>query len=1087
MSSGTTQPDGMLAVVWEIASDLAMKPLYYSALALPQVAPALATQANESLRPFVAYLNAAKAAAKEREARSRCRWEAVPLERPIRLRALDSLFEIKSEGFGYRIVNWTAAAPQMPLFVGAQFRPVQPARVDESGGRVVVWLAEAVDLGDVVWWSGQRCELEAVPPTWPKRLTAQRAAAVATILHRAEVRGALRVVVEGTEPVTLTTEQGAVLAHRLLGETEGATQLQGDRTRIAWTGEAEIHVVTLPDTPILLADNGVRWAWSEDSGASRRKRGVWIQLLAPEEVDAESTMDPRAAFCDEGVREVRTQKGNDPRHGFRVLGFRRDAYRLELDRLPPEGSTLFLPSNLAGLNRQLQAVYRLKDGPLPHQRGLLTLCEDPNKVRWREVRPERVDRWFVLDDERWDGTLEQRDFVQRALGTRDLAFLEGPPGSGKTHAICELVLQLVERGQRVLLCSTTHVAVDNVLERLVDTFPQVEAVRIGLTDRIDPRVRSCQIDERVDALVERWRELGAMSELDDDQLEDAAEATILAAANLTCGTTTGILAHPYIRRADEGGGPRWPHFDVLIIDEASKTTFQEFLVPAQLARKWIIVGDVRQLPPFTDPRDLEASLADVNDESGRRFPSPHQRACLLLFRLGRREAGAGRTRWLIEEPAEVLDAFVAEVEARRTNGSAPVPEIVRVTERALAPAHVAVSDIEAGTPAVLRLLAADWILIPRNLRERIQRFLPPDALWTAASAQPDDAVAFRFRHWSHAAGRFQRPIRDGKAQYASATELMAAQQEFLREETWAKQIAWRLGRVHQLSTALNDDNRVRRQEEVDALLPASGSWAWVPSAVDAIRDVGVRSVIEALRVRRVDHRVRRSSALTDAIPDAVWSERAVLLTHQHRMHPDISALPRELFYDHAALLDANTLGGRDAKFGWRFLPQAPGRRVWLDVQGVEARGVNQDEIAAMQRVLEAWRSLATARRGDGRSWEIACLSFYNRQELAIRDMLRRLTGMFRAETRFELPNTAIACGTVDRFQGREADLVLLSLRNTRRPGHLDSPNRLNVAITRARFMLVVIGNRRYFSDACPSEELTALAKKTPVLTLGGRA
>jgi superfamily I DNA and/or RNA helicase len=100
-------------------------------------------------------------------------------------------------------------------------------------------------------------------------------------------------------------------------------------------------------------------------------------------------------------------------------------------------------------------------------------------------------------------------------------------------------------------------------------------------------------------------------------------------------------------------------------------------------------------------------------------------------------------------------------------------------------------------------------------------------------------------------------------------------------------------------------------------------------------------------------------------------------------------------------------------------------------------------------------------------------------------MLRRLTGQQRAETRFELRNTAIACGTVDRFQGREADLVLLSLRNTRRPGHLDSPNRLNVAITRARFMLIVIGNRRYFAERCPSEELTALAEKTPVLAPGG--
>ena len=69
------------------------------------------------------------------------------------------------------------------------------------------------------------------------------------------------------------------------------------------------------------------------------------------------------------------------------------------------------------------------------------------------------------------------------------------------------------------------------------------------------------------------------------------------------------------------------------------------------------------------------------------------------------------------------------------------------------------------------------------------------------------------------------------------------------------------------------------------------------------------------------------------------------------------------------------------------------------------------------------------------------------------------------------------CGTVDRFQGREADLVLLSMRNTSRVGFLDSPNRLNVAVTRARQQLVVIGNAGYFAR-CGTGELEALARQT---------
>lgn len=94
-------------------------------------------------------------------------------------------------------------------------------------------------------------------------------------------------------------------------------------------------------------------------------------------------------------------------------------------------------------------------------------------------------------------------------------------------------------------------------------------------------------------------------------------------------------------------------------------------------------------------------------------------------------------------------------------------------------------------------------------------------------------------------------------------------------------------------------------------------------------------------------------------------------------------------------------------------------------------------------------------------------------------MLQRVTKDER-KTRFRVRDAPveIVCGTVDRFQGREADLVMLSMRNTRRVGFLDSPNRLNVAVTRARQQLVVVGNAEYFVG-CGISELEELAKRTP--------
>jgi hypothetical protein len=1066
-----------------------VRPLYFVASAPPGSAEALAKQAHETLRPFVQYINSAKQAAKAREARSHCRWEPVLVERPFRLDALDTLVELVTEGFAYLCVGSGTPEVTVPLFVGKQFRPVLPLRIDETPRGLVVWLAEQIDPSEPVYWAGQQLRLEATQPAWPERLMGRRSdGTLAAVRHRADANGPLRVVIEGQNLVELLSETGTPLLYRELEPDAGATLLRGDRLRHPWKGERSLSLPAEPDTAVLTADNGVRWKWSEETRGRQKKRGLWIQLLASEEIDGEATIDSRAAYCDEGVRDVRTKKGRDPRDSFRVLSVQRDSYRLELDKLPPEGSTIFLGASITGLTRQLQAVYRLKDSPLPHQFGLLTLCDAPRTARWQEVKHVEVDPWYVLTDERWNGTTQQREFVRKALGTPDFAFLEGPPGSGKTHAICELILQLIERRQRVLLCSTTHVAVDNVLDRLVGKFPQVEAVRIGLVDKIDAKLRACQIDEKIDALREIWRVRDVMNERDDNEVRSMAEATVLASANLTCGTTTGILSHPYIRRTDDAtGGLLQPHFDVLILDEASKTTFQEFLVPAQLASRWIVVGDVRQLPPFTDARDLQASLTELSDDQRQKLPLAHQRACLLLFRLLRREAGAGQARWLIEEPAEVLDALIAELDARRSRGD-ETPEIVRVVERIISPLDVALADLEAGSPDSLQLLAADWVLVRRELVSRVARFLPADLL---ALTEPDPASlrAYRFNHWSRARGRLHSPVYEGKTQHTHVNALITAQRDFFLEETWAKQIAWRLERAHQLATASNDGDRRRRTAEVDSLFPAVASLAkWVPSAVDAIRDVGVRSVIEALRVRRIDHRVRVRSALTDAIPPAIWDRRAVLLAHQHRMHPDISALPRELFYEGTALLDANTLQGRDAKIGWSFLGPKYARRLWVDVRGTETRAANHDEVEAMKRLLHTWRDHAVANpRSDKRPWEVACLSFYNRQELAIRDMLRGFTGQSRSETRFEIPGVmTIASATVDRFQGREADVVFLSLRNTRRAGHLDSPNRLNVAITRARFLLMIIGHRRYFAENCASRELTALATKTPLFVPGGR-
>src|SRR6202030_2259420 len=90
----------------------------------------------------------------------------------------------------------------------------------------------------------------------------------------------------------------------------------------------------------------------------------------------------------------------------------------------------------------------------------------------------------------------QQETVRFALTAKDLAILHGPPGTGKTTAVVELIRQAVARGDKVLACAPSNLAVDNLLERLLAHGEK--AVRLGHPARVLPALR----DRTLDLLVE---------------------------------------------------------------------------------------------------------------------------------------------------------------------------------------------------------------------------------------------------------------------------------------------------------------------------------------------------------------------------------------------------------------------------------------------------------------------------------------------------------------------------------------------------------------------------------------------------------
>ncbi|MCX4598348.1 AAA domain-containing protein [Streptomyces sp. NBC_01549] len=164
--------------------------------------------------------------------------------------------------------------------------------------------------------------------------------------------------------------------------------------------------------------------------------------------------------------------------------------------LPARGVLLpFLGPSQNAINRQRDALSAVAAGQTANPR-LRQIIENPAAVMVRP--PAQVTTWVRADLDR-----SKRDVVAHALGTQDLLLVEGPPGTGKTTVIAEIVEQTLSRdpNARILIVSQTHIAIDNALKRLEDAGI-TGLVRLGRVD--DPRVAESAQPLLLDKQVKKW-------------------------------------------------------------------------------------------------------------------------------------------------------------------------------------------------------------------------------------------------------------------------------------------------------------------------------------------------------------------------------------------------------------------------------------------------------------------------------------------------------------------------------------------------------------------------------------------------------
>ncbi len=200
----------------------------------------------------------------------------------------------------------------------------------------------------------------------------------------------------------------------------------------------------------------------------------------------------------------------------------------------------------------------------------------------------------------------------KAVDGSPVTLIKGPPGTGKTHVINAITQYITkELNEKVVISSQTHVAIDNVLDKLMENHDLI------IPNRITNRRNKYSMDEIDKTLYKTWG-MKLTNHLSQTKNKKLAYAIIKDLKNFN-----GLNEIQYSKNTKEEfsvigattttaaiGGNKGrtllKDYQWLIIDEVSKSPITEVLRYLPYVDKIILVGDDYQLSPL-----LEFNKEDV--------------------------------------------------------------------------------------------------------------------------------------------------------------------------------------------------------------------------------------------------------------------------------------------------------------------------------------------------------------------------------------------------------------------------------------------------------------------------------------------
>lgn len=369
------------------------------------------------------------------------------------------------------------------------------------------------------------------------------------------------------------------------------------------------------------------------------------------------------AFFKEGIQIGRLVKKEKDRLKFRITDAfdeiinGREQDRIELSEIRKGFIKPIFPGELTNIGRMIRAMKKVTEpntrNGFPINQNLPNFLFDPNEARQSSTDLDEEKQKVVqnLNEPLLKDQPKQLEAVAKTLLAKDLALIQGPPGTGKTTVIAEIIWQtlLREPKAKLLITSQTNLAVDNALERIKGK-KLVRPIRVGniekfedegkvySNDRIKNWIQAktgskeekqysdnavcqwienvkdkCSKEEKYAKAVSKWKKgLDEKDVLIKSTFSNAyyEYVNVFAATCSECGSrnfsdTYQMTFNQNSERKSE------PEFDLVIMDEASKATPPELVLPLTLGKKVVIIGDHKQLPPMIDEKEFGEALEAV--------------------------------------------------------------------------------------------------------------------------------------------------------------------------------------------------------------------------------------------------------------------------------------------------------------------------------------------------------------------------------------------------------------------------------------------------------------------------------------------